>query len=179
MVGRTPWSARPLRTLFSRRITTLYKPARGPAADRASAPPCVRAPGIGKLDGIDLKEGVAAQRQYAPGPRPTPRSAFFLARIPGRVANYSDMTLYLWRLPHDYETEQPVFLTWRLYDSLPPHRPFPPAALTSGQAFDAMDRLLEPSPQWGILSSRTAGVRENPELHRRESRAGGAGERSQ
>ena len=53
------------------------------------------------------------------------------------------MTLYLWRLPHDYETEQPVFLTWRLYDSLPSHRPFPPAALTSGQAFDAMDRLLD------------------------------------
>jgi REP element-mobilizing transposase RayT len=53
------------------------------------------------------------------------------------------MTLYLRRLPYDYETEQPVFLTWRLYDSLPPHRPFPAAALTSGQAFDAMDRLLD------------------------------------
>ena len=46
-------------------------------------------------------------------------------------------------LPHLYDTERPVFLTWRLYDSLPPHRPFPAAALTSGQAFDAMDRLLD------------------------------------
>ena len=73
----------------------------------------------------------------------TPWSALFFARIPGRLANYSDVTLYLRRLPHDYETEQPVFLTWRLYDSLPPHRPFPPAALNSGQAFAAMDRLLD------------------------------------
>jgi putative transposase len=53
------------------------------------------------------------------------------------------MTLYLRRLPHDYETDQPIFLTWRLYDSLPPNRAFPTAALTSGQAFGAMDRLLD------------------------------------
>jgi putative DNA methylase len=53
------------------------------------------------------------------------------------------MTLYQRRLPHDYETEQPVFLTWRLHGSLPPHRAFPTAALTSGQAFGAMDRLLD------------------------------------
>ena len=53
------------------------------------------------------------------------------------------MTLYRRRLPHDYETEQPIFLTWRLYNSLPPNRAFPTAALTSGQAFGAMDRLLD------------------------------------
>jgi REP element-mobilizing transposase RayT len=47
------------------------------------------------------------------------------------------------RLPHLYETNHPVFLTWRLHDSLPPHRVFPTEALTSGQAFAAMDRLLE------------------------------------
>jgi REP element-mobilizing transposase RayT len=46
-------------------------------------------------------------------------------------------------LPHLYDTERPVFVTWRLYDSLPPHRAFPAAALTSGQAFHAMDRLLD------------------------------------
>jgi REP element-mobilizing transposase RayT len=53
------------------------------------------------------------------------------------------MTFYTRRLPHTYETDAPVFLTWRLHDSLPPHRPFPERALTSGQAFAAMDRLLD------------------------------------
>jgi putative DNA methylase len=36
-----------------------------------------------------------------------------------------------------------MFLTWRLYGSLPPHRPFASTSLTSGKAFDAMDRLLD------------------------------------
>lgn len=39
--------------------------------------------------------------------------------------------------------ERPVFLTWRLHDSLPPGRVFPKEALTSGEAFAAMDRLLD------------------------------------
>jgi len=47
------------------------------------------------------------------------------------------------RLPHARETEDPVFLTWRLHDSLPPQRSFPAGKLTSGQAFAAMDRLLD------------------------------------
>jgi putative transposase len=47
------------------------------------------------------------------------------------------------RLPHVYETERPVFLTWRLEGSLPQNRPFPAAALNSGQAFAALDRLLD------------------------------------
>jgi REP element-mobilizing transposase RayT len=47
------------------------------------------------------------------------------------------------RLPHFYEIDQPVFLTWRLHDSLPPHRDFPGETLTSGQAFTIMDRLLD------------------------------------
>ena len=46
------------------------------------------------------------------------------------------------RLPHLYEMERSVFLTWRLHDSLPPHRAFPAGALNSGEAFAAMDRLL-------------------------------------
>ena len=53
------------------------------------------------------------------------------------------MTFYRRRLPHISEQSRPVFLTWRLYDSLPPHRVFPQAALASGQAFDVMDRLLD------------------------------------
>ena len=46
------------------------------------------------------------------------------------------------RLPLLHATEQAVFLTWRLHGSLPPHRPFP-ATPSSGQAFAAMDRLLD------------------------------------
>jgi REP element-mobilizing transposase RayT len=53
------------------------------------------------------------------------------------------MAFYRRRLPHFDETERPVFLTWRLYGSLPPNRAFPAEILTSGQAFAAMDRLLE------------------------------------
>ncbi len=53
------------------------------------------------------------------------------------------MALYRRRLPHDYETNHPVFLTWRLHNSLPCHRPFPAATLNSGQAFAVMDRLLD------------------------------------
>jgi putative transposase len=47
------------------------------------------------------------------------------------------------RLPHLYEIGQSVFLTWRLHDSLPPHRFFPIDAVNSGPAFAAMDRLLD------------------------------------
>jgi putative transposase len=64
-------------------------------------------------------------------------------RIPRALRNYSGMTLYRRRLPHIYETDQPVFLTWRLHDSLPSNRTFPTAALNSGQAFTAVDRLLD------------------------------------
>jgi REP element-mobilizing transposase RayT len=73
----------------------------------------------------------------------TPRSASFLARIPPCFGNYSRLAFYRRRLPHIYQTQQAVFLTWRLYDSLPLHRAFPTAALNSGQAFDATDRLLD------------------------------------
>jgi putative transposase len=45
--------------------------------------------------------------------------------------------------PARYEMGQPVFLTWCLHDSLPRHRVFPKPALNSGEAFVAMDRLLD------------------------------------
>ncbi len=64
-------------------------------------------------------------------------------RIPDRVAHYFAMTFSRRRLPHISAPEHPVFLTWRLDDSLPFNRTFPAATLTSGQAFDAMDRLLD------------------------------------
>lgn len=46
------------------------------------------------------------------------------------------------RLPHYYALGQPAFLTWRLHGSLPRHRPFP-TGVTAGQAFLALDRLLD------------------------------------
>lgn len=55
------------------------------------------------------------------------------------------MTFYRRRLPHLYNGDKPVFLTWCLHGSLPPNRHFPPATLTSGQAFAALDRLLDES----------------------------------
>ena len=57
--------------------------------------------------------------------------------------NVFGVTFYRRRLPHIFETERPVFITWRLHDSLPCNRAFPKSALTSGQAFAAMDRLLD------------------------------------
>jgi putative DNA methylase len=53
------------------------------------------------------------------------------------------VTFYRRRLPHFDETGRPVFLTWRLHGSLPVNRPFPAGTLSSGQAFAAMDRLLD------------------------------------
>ena len=50
---------------------------------------------------------------------------------------------YCRRLPHLWEAERAVFLTWRLHDSLPPNRPFAAAAVSSGRAFATMDRLLD------------------------------------
>jgi putative transposase len=53
------------------------------------------------------------------------------------------MTYYRRRLPHLYTTGQPVFVTWHLQGSLPPNRTFQAEALSSGQAFAALDRLLD------------------------------------
>jgi REP element-mobilizing transposase RayT len=47
------------------------------------------------------------------------------------------------RLPHVYTIEQPLFVTFRLHDSLPAGRKFPREFMTSGQAFVAMDRMLD------------------------------------
>jgi REP element-mobilizing transposase RayT len=47
------------------------------------------------------------------------------------------------RLPHLYVIGQPLFVTFCLHGSLPANRTFPSADLTSGEAFVAMDRLLD------------------------------------
>jgi putative transposase len=53
------------------------------------------------------------------------------------------VTFYRRRLPHLYTDHQPVFITWRLNGSLPANRHFADSTMTSGQAFAAMDRLLD------------------------------------
>jgi hypothetical protein len=53
------------------------------------------------------------------------------------------LTFYRRRLPHLSNADQPIFLTWRLHGSLPPNRAFPQAALTSGEVFAVLDRLLD------------------------------------
>ena len=50
------------------------------------------------------------------------------------------------RLPHFDVIGQPLFITFRLRDSLPASRPFPASNLTSGKAFLTMDRLLDEAP---------------------------------
>jgi putative transposase len=50
---------------------------------------------------------------------------------------------YRRRLPHIDEIGKAVFITWKLDGSLPENRSFPEASLNSGQAFVAMDLLLE------------------------------------
>jgi REP element-mobilizing transposase RayT len=65
------------------------------------------------------------------------------------------MTFYRRHLPHLYSHDQPVFITWRLHDSLPPNRPFPPT-LTSGQAFAAMDRLLDAASTGNVYLGQPA-----------------------
>ncbi len=50
---------------------------------------------------------------------------------------------YQRRLPHFDSIGQPLFVTFRLYGSLPAGRAFPPANLAEGKAFVALDRLLD------------------------------------
>ena len=64
-------------------------------------------------------------------------------RVFTRQAHYPNMVLRERRLPHLHITGQPLFVTFRLHDSLPRNRAFPAANLTSGEAFVAMDRLLD------------------------------------
>jgi REP-associated tyrosine transposase len=64
-------------------------------------------------------------------------------RIPYRGATFFLVpTFHTRRLPHCHAIGQPIFLTWRLHGSLPTSRSFPPGTI-SGQAFLAMDRLLD------------------------------------
>jgi REP element-mobilizing transposase RayT len=50
---------------------------------------------------------------------------------------------YRRRSPHLYEPGVPVFVTWRLEDSLPPHRNFDSRAIKSLESFQTLDLLLD------------------------------------
>jgi putative DNA methylase len=63
-------------------------------------------------------------------------------RIHGGPHFFLVIKFYRRRLPHLQIGDQPVFLTWRLYGSLPQNRMFAPQ-LTAGRAFVAMDQLLD------------------------------------
>jgi putative DNA methylase len=61
------------------------------------------------------------------------------------------MSFHERRLPHWHPEGKDLFLTWRLHDSLPPHRYVAPDALTGGKAFVWIDRYLdraEHGPTW-------------------------------
>ena len=53
------------------------------------------------------------------------------------------MNRYERRLPHWDLVGHPLFVTFSLQGALPKNRVFPPARVTSGKAFVAMDRLLD------------------------------------
>ena len=75
--------------------------------------------------------------------RGRPLVALLCLRNPRGSWNHLGMAFYRRRLPRLYGIGEPVFLTWRLHGSLPPHRVFPAESVNSGRAFAAMDRLLD------------------------------------
>jgi putative transposase len=52
------------------------------------------------------------------------------------------ITFHARHLPHYYEIGHPMFITWRLHNSLSSGRTFP-SSTTSGEAFLVMNRLLD------------------------------------
>ncbi len=67
------------------------------------------------------------------------------------------MRNYRRRLPHLDVPGQPAFVTWRLFGSLPRERTFVRESLTSGEAFVALNRLLD-TARSGPLYLRQAEV---------------------
>ena len=63
-------------------------------------------------------------------------------RHPAAAKYYLIVHLTHRRLPHLYGIGEPLFVTFRLHNTLPPKRDFP-ARLSSGKAFVCMDRILD------------------------------------
>jgi REP element-mobilizing transposase RayT len=73
--------------------------------------------------------------------------------------HYHYVTFYRRHLPHLYSADHPIFLTWCLHNSLPQNRAFPKPALTSGQAFATLDRLLDET-RTGVFYLRQPAIAE-------------------
>ena len=76
-----------------------------------------------------------------------------LVRVFSRSGDYHDMSFYRRRLPHWCPEEVPIFLTWKLFGTLPQPREVEQAdsLLTEGQRFAARDRRLDVAvtgPRW-------------------------------
>jgi len=80
----------------------------------------------------------------------------FLRILPFPAHSLFVATFHRRRLPHYHSIGQPIFVTWRLHGSLPANRSFP-SATTSGQAFVAMDSLLD-NARTGPLYLRRAEI---------------------
>jgi hypothetical protein len=86
-----------------------------------------------------LKEGeLEPARGFSP--------ALFL-RLARPCWHYTKVRWYRRRLPHLDADGSAVFVTWRLRGSLPQERVFSPEHVDSGEAFMALDRLLDGAPQ--------------------------------
>ena len=88
---------------------------------------------------------------------PTPWSALRCSpeNFPPTLHHHS-VTFYRRRLPHLYDIGQPIFLTWRLKNSLPGNRIFQVGNLSSGKAFVALDRLLDAARSGPLYLRRPA-----------------------
>jgi hypothetical protein len=64
------------------------------------------------------------------------------------------MKRYRRRLPHWDIPEAPVFVTWRLWGSLPQERSFLPEYLTSGEAFVALGEQTAGPRRQAVLAGR-------------------------
>jgi len=74
-------------------------------------------------------------------------------RTPQPPAHHPGVSFYRRRLPHWQPEGVPIFLTWRLFGSLPRDSvaPFARAVTTAGQRFVVMDRLMDRAttgPTW-------------------------------
>ena len=98
-----------------------------------------------------------------PGPQPTPVGQPF-GKKSAFSPNDPGISLYRRRLPHDYATDQPVFLTLPLSDSLPAtalpggNRPFWPGICRHGS-------LAGGSPFWAVLPTATGHRRHGRRRH--------------
>jgi len=114
-------------------------PARSP---RSSEPP---APGASQAIILACGQGFCggvSPSGLPPGFGPA-SGEYKLLRISGRCQHYANHEAVRAPPPALELVGQPLFVTFRLAGSLPANRVFPPARVTSGRAFVALDRFLD------------------------------------